>query len=376
MKGVGRGTNASGMRRYNERLILSAVRRMNGASKAELSRVTALSPQAVVRIVDELETGGLLFQAGRMTGGMGQPATIYRINGERGYTVGIEVGRTDLRLIVLSFDGAVKVVERIPGAFPAVDEVLNNINHFIRNQLTAIDISDDMLLGVGIAMPWFLGEWREETGISEDQAHEWRDPVVEARLRKGIAWPVLFENDGNAATLAQLLCGAGLDLQDFLGINLGTFIGGGLVLGGRIIQGKHGNAGALASMPVHSTKGKDYLVHHASLYTLPPDGDPDRIVWMKRACEALHFMIISANSLLDLEAVIVDGALPVPILDAIVTDLQHRLRTDVPPDFFVPLIRRGGLGDTAAAIGAGLLPLHASFSPDLATLVKAPSMEI
>jgi predicted NBD/HSP70 family sugar kinase len=87
-----------------------------------------------------------------------------------------------------------------------------------------------MLLGVGIAMPWFLGEWREETGISEDQANEWRDLAVEDRLRSGISWPVHFENDGNAATLAQLLCGAGLDLQDFLVINLGTFIGGGLVL--------------------------------------------------------------------------------------------------------------------------------------------------
>jgi predicted ArsR family transcriptional regulator len=96
---------------------------MNGASKAELSRITALSPQAVVRIVDELETGGLLFQAGRKTGGMGQPATIYRINGERGYTVGV-VGRSGLTLILLDFDGAVKAIERIPVAFPAVDEVL------------------------------------------------------------------------------------------------------------------------------------------------------------------------------------------------------------------------------------------------------------
>jgi predicted NBD/HSP70 family sugar kinase len=86
---------------------------------------------------------------------------------------------------------------------------------------------------------------------------------------------------------------------------------------------------------------------------------------MERACESLHFMIVSANSLLDLEAVIVDGALSTTALEAIVSDLQHRLQTDVPPDFFVPLIRRGELGDAAAATGAGLLPLHASFSPIL-----------
>lgn len=370
------GTNASGMRRYNERLILSAVRRMNGASKAELARATALSPQAVVRIVDELEAEGLLFQAGKRTGGMGQPATIYRINGKRGYTVGVEVGRSGLTLAMLGFDGELKAVERIAVAFPAVDAVLHEIDRFTKAlQPAESQADDDAFLGVGVAMPWFLGEWREETGVSEDQASEWRDPAVEARLREGIAWPVYFENDGNAATLAQLLCGAGLDLQDFLCVNLGSFVGGGLVLGGRVVQGRHGNAGALASMPVCAGGGSDYLIHHASLYTLPGEDEAERAAWLDRCCDALHFAIVGANSLLDLEAVVIDGALPAPMLGAIVTGLERRLRSDVPPDFFVPLVRQGTLGDSAAATGAGLLPLHASYSPDLAALVKPPAIE-
>ncbi|MBL0916693.1 MAG: ROK family protein [Sphingopyxis sp.] len=370
---MSRGTNASGMRRYNERLILSAVRRLNGASKAELSRITALSPQAVVRIVDELEAEGLLFQAEKRKGGMGQPATIYRINGERGYPGGVEVGRSGLTLALLDFDGTLKAIERTAVAFPAVDAVLAEIDRFTKVHLTAVGKGGEAFLGVGIAMPWFLGEWREETGISEDQASEWRDPAVEARLREGIAWPVHFENDGNAATLAQSLCGAGLDLQDFLNINLGTFVGGGLVLGGLVVQGRHGNAGALASMPVCIDGRSDYLIHHASLYALPPEGNAGRDVWLARCCEALHFAIVGANSLLDLEAVVIDGALPAQMLGAIVEDLERRLRSDVPPDFFTPLVRPGNLGDTAAAMGAGLLPLHASFSPELAALVKGPA---
>jgi predicted ArsR family transcriptional regulator len=121
---IRRGTNAGGMRRYNERLILSAVRRMNGASKADLARVTALSPQAVVRIVDELDGEGLLYQAGKRTGGMGQPATIYRINGKRGYTVGVEVGRGDTTIALLDFGGERKAVCRHADSFPSVDAPL------------------------------------------------------------------------------------------------------------------------------------------------------------------------------------------------------------------------------------------------------------
>lgn len=367
-----RGTNAGGMRRYNERLILSAVRRMNGASKAELARVTALSPQAVVRIVDELDEGGLLFQAGKRTGGMGQPATIYRINGKRGYTVGVEVGRGDTTLVLLDFDGERKAVCRHAGSFPSIDTVLRHVNAFIDEHLGSTTLlSAEAFMGIGVAMPWFLGEWRNEIGISIDQADEWRRADVADRLQAGLAWPAYFENDGNAAALAQLLCGAGVDLQDFLAINIGTFIGGGLVLGGRVHQGRHGNAGALASIPVCAGGKSDYLVHHASLYALDQNaGAEERSAWTRRCVAALASAVTSANSLLDLEAVIIDGALPPAGLEEIASGLRRHFSTDAPPDFFAPEIRNGTLGNVAAAVGAGLLPLHASFAPDLASLFK------
>ena len=367
-----RGTNAGGMRRYNERLILSAVRRMNGASKAELARATALSPQAVVRIVDDLDTIGLLFQAGKRTGGMGQPATIYRINGERGHTIGVEVGRGDTTLVLLDFDGQRKAVCRHAGSFPSIDTVLRHIDAFIAEHLASADLSNsEVFMGIGIAMPWFLGEWRDELGISDDQADEWRQADVADRLQAGLAQPAFFENDGNASALAQLLCGVGVDLQDFLAVNIGTFVGGGLVLGGRVHQGRHGNAGALASMPVYAAGKSDYLIHHASLYALDKDVvAAERSAWIQRCIEALAFVITSASSLLDLEAVIVDGALPAENLDEIAIGLRQHFAAQAPPDFFVPEIRNGTLGTVAAAVGAGLLPLHASFTPDLSSLFK------
>lgn len=367
-----RGTNAGGMRRYNERLILSAVRRMNGASKAELARMTALSPQAVVRIVDELDEEGLLYQAGRRTGGMGQPATIYRINGKRGYTVGVEVGRGDTTIVLLDFDGERKAISRHAGSFPSIETVLGHVSTFIDEHLATTDLlSSEGFMGIGIAMPWFLGEWRDELGISVDQADEWRRADVADRLQAGLSWPIFFENDGNAAALAQLLCGAGVDLQDFLAINIGTFIGGGLVLGGHVHQGRHGNAGALASMPVCAAGQSDYLIHHASLYALDQNiVAEERAAWTQRCVDALAFAVTSANSLLDLEAVIIDGALVPEGLNMIADGLRSHFSTNAPPDFFTPEIRTGQLGNVAAAVGAGLLPLHASFTPDLASLFK------
>lgn len=371
LNGTVRGTNASGMRRYNARLILAAVRRLNGASKAELARLTTLSPQAVVRIVDELEEEGLLAQAGKRTGGMGQPATIYRINGARGYMVGVEIGRSRLSFALLNFDGLRKAERTVSVRFPTIEAVLAEIDTFVRESLFGLEADLDAVMGIGIAMPWFLGEWREEMHVSDRQVSDWTHEDVEGRLRAGIAWPVFFENDGNAATLAQLLCGVGQDLQNFLHVNIGTFVGGGLVLGGQVVQGRHGNAGALASVPVFVNDQSDYLLHHASLYTLgtdPTEADWQR--WTEHCSDALKFAIVGANSLLDLDAVIVDGAIEHPRLDALVQSLQANLSRDLPPDFFTPEIRRGSLGESAASVGAALLPLHSSYSPNLASLFK------
>ncbi len=359
------------MRRYNEGLVLSAVRRSAGASKAELARVTSLSTQAVVRIVDQLEEKGFLIQAGRRKGRMGQPALVYRINGKRGYTVGLEVGRTCLTLVLLDFDGQKMAIRRTQCAFPTIDLVVEETNRFLSEALAAQLLpAAGSLMGIGIAMPWFLGEWGNELSITEDQASEWRREDVAERLAAGIPWPLYFENDGNAAALAQLLCGAGVDLQSFLYVNLGTIVGGGLVLGGNVIQGRHGNAGALASMPIGINGRNDFLIHHASLYSLGPSPEPhDVAAWTNRCADALGFAAISANSLLDLEAVIIDGASQ-DIVNRVGETLERRLRRGVPPDFFPPAIRCGELGSDAAATGAALLPLHATFTPDLGVLFK------
>ena len=362
------GTNASGMRRYNEWLILSAIRRLNGASKAELARVTGLSPQAVVRIIDELDSDGLLFQAEKRTGGMGQPATVYRINAA---FLRMDLVQVSMTLVLLDFDGQQKAMHCDAGAFPTIALAVERIDRFLQEQLPSPLRDPSTFLGIGIAMPWFLGEWRDELGISEDQAEEWRRGDVADRLRAGLHWPTFFDNDGNAAALAHLLCGAGTDLQNYLLINLGTFVGGGLVLGGQVVQGRHGNAGALASMPVMADGRRDSLIHHASLY------DRDRATtsadlegWRRRCTEALAFAISGANSLLDLEAVILDGSLAAAELADIAAAVGQRLADQAPPDFFAPELRIGTLGRQAAAMGAGLLPLHAQYSPDLSSLFK------
>ena len=373
---MARGSNSNGVRRYNERLVLSTIRRLDGASKAELARITGLSPQAALRIVEDLQADGLLLVAGRRTGGMGQPSTIYKINGENGYTIGVEIGRNRLTCVLLNFDGVVLATQSRAMAFPDRSAVIDEINAFAQTQLAALKPEQrDAFLGVGIAMPWFIGAWREEIGVSVAQAREWSGDDVEDAFRSSLNCPVFFENDGNAAALAELLCGVGLGVENYLCFHIGAFVGGGLVIGGQIHQGRHGNAAALASMPVPGDSGQDFLLHRASLYSLEAalglgKDEAAREAWLATCAQALAFVIVSTNSLLDLDAVILSGALDRGLLTILADQVAANIAATAPKDFFKPQLLIGTLGEAAPAVGAGLLPLYASYSPNLRSLLK------
>lgn len=389
-----RGSNLDGVRRYNERLALATIRRRNGASKTDIANATGLSAQAAVRIVDALEAAQLVVRTGKRTGGLGQPSVLYEVNGDGGFTVGVEIGRERLTLVLLNYRGEVLDHHIQPVDFPVPGFVLEQTAVFVDRQLASLSAEKrSSFIGIGIAMPWFIGEWRQEIGISEAQAGEWERADVEQMFRSRFNYPLFFENDGNAGALAELLTGAGLQLESYLYLHIGTFIGGGLVLRGQLEEGRHGNAGAIASMPVPSTNGSgtDYLLHKASRYMLEKalsastdiDASFDDMVasqsqrvneWLADCAKALAFVIIGANSLLDLQAIIMDGDLPPELIAQVMSAVEQHIARSTPLDFFAPDLVLGTMRDMAPAIGAGLLPMYATFSPNLATLLKNPKV--
>jgi predicted NBD/HSP70 family sugar kinase len=373
------GSNANGVRRYNERLMLSIIRRQNGASKADLARATGLSPQAAVRIVEDLEATGLLVQAGKRKGGMGQPSTIYQINGDNGFTIGVEIGRTRVVCALLNFNGDVLATQSCGVHFPDPAMVIGEVQSFSARALAMLTAEQRRsFVGTGIAMPWFIGEWRDEIGLTQEQAMSWSSPDLEEMFRSQLQTSVMFENDGNSGALAEMLCGAGVGIGSFLYIHIGTFVGGGLVLRGQLEEGRNGNAAALASMPIpkKAGRGQEFLLHRASLYqfetpeaALIVKGIPEE--WLNDCAEALAFVMLSTNSLLDLDAIIIGGALTPPELAGLIQKTAECMDSDSPPDFFKPRILPGTIGANAPAIGAGLLPLHATYSPNLKSLLKS-----
>ena len=240
-----RGTNLLGVRAYNERLVLSLVRRFSSLPKAEIARLTGLSAQTASVIVRALESDGLLLRLEPNRGRVGQPSVPLKLNPDGAYALGLHIGRRTASLILMDFVGSVRDQIRCSYAYPDVGDLLA----FTAKSLTELTekLSSEQrqrIAGLGVAVPFELWNWRSEVGAPHSSLEAWRNCNLQAELESLGGLPVWISNDATAACGAELTFGRGRDYDDFLYFFVGYFAGGGVVLNGELYSGRQGNAGA------------------------------------------------------------------------------------------------------------------------------------
>ena len=103
---------------------------------------------------------------------------------------------------------------------------------------------------------------------------------------------------------------------------------------------------------------------------MPPGAKRFVVEWQDDCADAIAQAIISTISVVDVEAIIIDGLLPRPLLQDTVARIQRRFAEIVPKGLVAPEIACGTTGAQASAIGAGILPIYSLFSPDSSVLTK------
>ncbi len=387
-----RGTNQSGMRARNERLVLSIIRQHGPMAKADIARATGLSAQTVSVIMRALESDGLLVKGDPVRGRVGQPSVPMALAPDGAYFLGLKVGRRSVELVLIDFHGRVVDRARQTYVYPtpeaALDFARSHVAQMLGRQPRA---RRDRIAGLGIAMPFFLWNWARELGVPEESMSGWRDADLRAEIAAAFDFPVLLQNDATAACGAQVVFGPADQPRDFLYFYVGYFIGGGVVLNGRLFTGR-GNAGALGPMPVATDQGVQSLIDVASLsrlearlserghaaaqmWTGTEGWDLDAAIladWTGAAAHGLAHAIVSASALIDFEAVIIDGWIPPDLRAALVTQTAAHLDSFDLTGLILPEIREGTIGPDARAIGAASLPLSERFMVDANAFQAAP----
>ncbi len=386
-----RGTNQSGMRAYNERLVLTLVRRHGGISKTGIARLTGLSNQTISVIMRQLEADGLLVRGEPLRGKVGQPSVPLSLNPRGAWFIGLKIGRRSTDFVVVDFLGNIVRQSSRAYAWPLPEDVFAFARKAIAETREWLGKDDARIAGLGIAMPFEIWAWAEEVGAPAAQMNRWRTFDVRETIREFCPWPVYLQNDATAACGAELAFGAGPRKQDFIYFYVGTFVGGGVVLNGSLYSGRTGNAGALGSMPVPGVRAiSEQLIDQASLVVLErrlnaaginpsplwtADGDwsafeAHTAAWLDIAARGIAHAIVAAASVIDFEAAMIDGGFPVTIRARLVAKVAQEIGRIDTQGISVPRLEEGGIGPAARALGGASLPLFDRFLIDQNTLMR------
>ena len=386
------GSNQVGMRQFNERIVLQAIRLHGALPKAEVARLTRLSTKTASVIINGLLEDGLVIKHDRLRGRIGQPSVPIALNPDGAFTLGIKVGRRSLDVLAMDFVGQVRYREMLSYEYPDPDIIFPAIERKLALVDTQLGEHASRLVGVGVAAPLWLGGWRDFLGAPPRVMDAWNEINIHRRIQAMTALPVEFAKDTTAACVAELVAGEGRRLRNFLYIFIGTFIGGGLVIDSHLHPGSRGNAGAVGSLPLRSEDGKKppQLLHKASGFVLEQlfkqHGHPGAAAhderalsspmaahtqaWLKDACPALALTITSATALLDLDAVVVDGSMHRSLIDQVIAQTTDVLDSYSWEGLTRPQLLAGSIGADARAMGGALLPLYTHFAPNRELFLK------
>lgn len=390
------GSSQGGVRQYNERVVLQAIRQHGAIAGADLARLTRLTAQTVSLITKRLLDDGLLLKGEPVRGKVGQPSVPLALDPDGAYAIGIKVGRRSMDMLLLDFAGQVRQRATLRYVFPDPDTLLPEIRQRVKAFRSALPAARrERLQGIGIAAPLSLGGWHQLLDVDPSVADKWNHVDLSERVERATGLPVHFLKDTAAACVAELVAGMGRHVRSFLYVFVDTFIGGGLVIDSHLRSGLHGNAGAVGSLALRrGAPGEggspEQLLSVASLVNLevlyrqagldPAAAADDRALqdpwlphtgrWLREASPAIGLAINNAACLLDLDGVIIDGSFARPLLAALLQQVDEALAAYDWQGVSRPPLRAGTIGSDARALGGALLPLYANFAPDRDLFLK------
>lgn len=299
-------------------------------------------------------------------------------NSQTEKTVGVEVTTSALKSVCLNAQG--QLLDSHQKQLIRGDDIAPQLVAFIKELLVKYGDFDR----VGIAVPGLINRETRRVAFSTYFPEHSEIDLLE-ELEKVTQQKIYIENDANAAAYGEFMLGAGRGSRSLFYVTLGTGVGGGLILDGRIWHGANGFAGefgylaidadgtrleevASATNIVRRTRNRFHQDSTSSLGRLPEaeitvadvvreanNGDDFAHLMLERTGSYVGMAIAGVINLLNIEKIVVGGEVmhgEHTVLDAIV----NRARAlSFKPSFASTEIVAGQLGDKAAAIGAALL---------------------
>ncbi len=244
------------IRDINRSMILETIEKKDPISRADISRLTKISSPTVSLVVEHFLKKGIVKEKGIGESSGGRKPTLIELNSNGGFVIGIDLGGTNIKLVLVDLGG--KIVKKVKG--PTINsssknKILDRLKELIHSVIDKSDAARDRTLGIGIGVS---GVTDESGRVSFAPALGWEDMPVKDLLRKEFKIPVAVENDVNAAALGEKLFGLGKTVENLVFVAIGTGVGAGIIINGKLYKGFADAAGEVGYLVMGDKYLKDY----------------------------------------------------------------------------------------------------------------------
>jgi len=383
-----KAASAGLMRRLNSSAILNLIRVDGPIARAEIARRLGMSLPTVMRVVEDLIAADLVALGPSEPSG-GRRRTLVEFKGAAHAVIGVDIGGTKIQGTVVDLAGRVHRDVCIASEGEAGPErALEQLYGLIQDLLDVPLQTGQKMRGIAVGAP---GVTLSNTGtVVWAPSLGWRDLPLHDLLASRFRLPIFVENDVNLATLGEYGFGLAAGAQNLVCITVGTGIGAGVMLEGRLYRGHDQASGEVGYfLPGTQALGRRYdqfgaLEDLASgrgiaaraaeqlravqdplapqdpttedVFRRAREGAPWAVALVEETVNLLSLMIANISALLNPEFVILNGSVA-RAEDLIVAPIRKRLEGIIP---YVPRVLLSDLGPRACAMGAIMMVLDAT----------------
>lgn len=229
----------------NSKKIIRLIREKGPISRVDISELTGIPQPTITRITEELLKIDLIRETGLTPTSRGRRPILLSFNATWRFAVGVQLGGSTIRVALTDLNGnRIASRQTASSSFATLSAAAAFIDSSIRETMEETGIDPSRLLGVGVGVPGPLNETPEGRltvpRLRVDTSVPLRDML---KYRSDL--PVLIDNNSNVAALAEKWFGRGIGYRNFVYVLAELGIGSGLVLGGQLMRGAHGESGEI-----------------------------------------------------------------------------------------------------------------------------------
>jgi predicted NBD/HSP70 family sugar kinase len=366
------------MRLMNERAVFERIRLLGPVSRPQLAEATGLSKPTISLALTNLERCGLVRHVGHRTGNSGRAALLYEMRPEAGWVVGVDVGRSWVRVALANLAGEVVLRRQHRSESRDAKRLVAQIGTVVAALAVEAGLRPGDVTYTVIGSPGVVdarsGAMRLAANLSG-----WNGPGVLDALRDRLGPALAVENDINLAALGEQALGLGKGVANFVFVSVGTGIGMGIVIDGQLHRGARGAAGEIGFLPLgdaepfaeetskrrrgslESIASADAVVANArrlgmrgpltakQVFESTRDSDGAALTAVRVEAEHLARAVAAVTAVLDPELVVLGGGIG-RNGDLLIAPMDRHLRKllRMPP----PPLMVSALGDDAVVLGA------------------------